>query len=373
MAPRAKLQDTITTAADVSTLQPWELEVLQRAREAESGTDESDPDDAAELQIGDRIRAALAQTPGERARVSLFRRDPDTKARQWCQDYTPDQFDAGGLELIRSKWGAGTFEIRAFGSRGLITRANLEIAASAVAPVLSSSGESPELLAMLRGMAETQAAIVARLNQPSAPAPDPVASMGAMFALMGSMREAMGMNHPAAPTAPAQSPVQVLTELMGAMRALKEVSSEVNPPESDPDSPMAMLGPIVGMVKDVMQARAGAAAQEPMPMLAAPPSLQDHAAPENANMNSTEKLVFDGTMARLLQMASQNASAAEGAAFIYDTLPDEFFSYLELPNWFDILVSIKPALAPHRVWLEGARIEALALWNAPEEATGSAG
>lgn len=348
MAPRAKPE----APADQS--EGWENRVVGSAI-----APTVDPDDTAEMEIGDRLRVAFSQAPGDRTRVALYRRHPESKARQWCAEYTSDQFDEGGMELIRRDWGPGTYEIRAFGSRGLLMRANFEIAS---VPVKAQEPDRNDALSrVLQSMADTQAAILARLANPT-PVSSPMEDMQKMLALAAGMRDAFGMNQTA--HAPAQqSSTAVLSELMGAMKALKELSTEVNPPASDPENPLSMVQPIISLIREGMAAKRGEPVE--IPTIATPPSMSaETASPINESNEQMKALIMKGIAEKIIGMATAGDSAEKGGQFIYESLPDEFLPFLTLPNWFDLLANAMPALVPHRAWLEAAKLEADKLFAA---------
>ncbi len=326
----------------------------------------ADPDADAEMDLGDRLRAAFGNGGAEGARVAIFRRDPRTKAKQWCIDYTPEQFMDGGAALLKEDFGPGAYEYRAFGKTGLITRGYVEIAevarSNSQAPAPAVSNEISKALEML---AQGQAAIAQALTQ----RPDPMQDMQRTLALVASMREAFGIS--AAP-APAAAPVPSLLEQLQTLKALRDFAKGEadDDREPDPDNPLTYLAPVLQTLREGFTrggASAGAGAVSPaVPLVSPPPSLQGPATappapvagtPE-AGGDSPDGLAWRGIVAAAVALAEKGAPAEEGGRLLYETLPDDFIPYLQLPNWFEILSSMAPQLKPHRAWVEAAKIDA---------------
>ncbi len=71
-------------------------------------------DDEAEETPADRVRAVLDMVrDSERAEVKLFRVTGPNQYG-WCEDYSIEQFEAGGFGMIRDNWGPGEYEIRLY-------------------------------------------------------------------------------------------------------------------------------------------------------------------------------------------------------------------------------------------------------------------
>lgn len=310
-----------------------------------------DPRAIAEEDIGDRLRAALAEVPGDHVRVALYRREARTRDLQWCVDYTPAQAETGIFELIREEWGAGTYELRAIGARGLITRLQLNIAEKRGAAVAPASPVSDALATALQSIAQTQAEILRALSQRQEnPAPS----------MIETLRLAKEFLTPAPavaqPVAPAD-PLSSITQMAAAMRAMRELSSEINPP-ADPDNPMSLAAPLIDMIRGVVSNRQSV--PETMPTMALPESMQNapQQVEETETVNPIQKMALQGAIARLCQMADAKADPVDGGRFIHSIIPDEMIGYMQLPNWFDIMCNIAPDLATRREWIEAAKVEA---------------
>ncbi len=312
-----------------------------------------------------RTRDIIARTPNEQITLKLYRLKDDG-SRIFCANYSPEKFASGDLEMIRAEWGAGKFELRMIGPKGLKDRPReFEIAERVGASTPSIANNQPqqntELLAVLRMMADSQAAILRAVSDK----PAQVDSLEQFKQFASIMRDMAPAANPIA-AQPPQSASSMLADLMGAMKALKEVAAETAPPAPSED-PMAMLPSILGIVKEAMGARSngGNSANVGFPMIETPASVMQHTTAETSTdqpttesdgqMNITAALVMRGTLQKLIGMAVKGDTPENGGLFIYEKLPDEFLQYLDLPNWFEIIESFEPAVTPHRAWIEKAK------------------
>ena len=171
-----------------------------------AGTESAPPDDDGQLidyeeTAVDRVARMLdSLSKDDRASVKLYRVMPGTAKREWCKDYTPADFEAGGLAMIRKEWGAGQYEIRLYGSHpatgnfGVIARDTINIAES-MNQTVAAPAVNNELAQVLKSMQDQQAALIEAIKQ----RPDPMQGMKETLGLMVMMREAMGIsNQPAA-------------------------------------------------------------------------------------------------------------------------------------------------------------------------------
>lgn len=340
--------------------------------------DTQTPEEAAEEDAAQRVRALLGGNAGDGVRISIYRRTQFRKTLEWCADYSPDQFMEGGLPLIHSDLGAGAYEWRAVGRTGVLGRGHFEIAANARAtnPAQPVAAQVPDAMARaLEMIAQGQAAILQTL----AAKPDPMAEMEKQLRLMAMMREAMGPTAAPAP-APAAAPAPTLLEQLQTLKALRDFAKDEAAPDDapDPDNPLSFLMPVLDVVKEGFKARQ-APQHDPLPPIQPPPSLQGAQAPpalpapassaasEPATGNdSPDGLAWRGIVAEALRMAKAGEPATAGGRLLFQTLPDEFLPYLRLPNCAEILGSMAPELTPHAAWVEAARVEALRLLDADE-------
>lgn len=324
--------------------------------------DLTEPDD--EHSVLDRIRS-LGGDDRDRMRIKVYRK---TAAGQleWCTDYTVGEWEEGDIARVRADWGSGTYEMRVVigGRPGIRYREVFRIASDvrpsqAIAPP-PAAPQGSELAEVVRMLAEGQQRILEAVSQ----RPDPTAQLQGTLALMASMREAMGLNAPPPPPPPASDPGAMLGQLVGAIRQLREVADEVSPSKPDPDNPVAMLGQVVDIVKLGMAQRQGAAAPpEAMPAVQLPPNLAG--VPDNPEDEPRSEdmgiLVLRGQLQKLCDMAQAGDSPEKGGEFVADNLPDELLAYLELPNVLDILATFNGQVRKHPEWFDKARAHALKL------------
>jgi len=342
------------------------------------GADDAEPEETAQ----DRIAFMLRDVRNlQAARVRLYRKNAQSRKLAWCSDYSPEEFEGGGFDMIRSQWGAGAYEIRIYGDSGggfgLMGRSELDIVAA-----LSSASAAPansELAQVLARMSEQQAtqnaAILAALQNK----PDPMASMKDSLALMTMMREAMGMNNQA-------TQKSSIGEIIDAIRELKGAQELIAPekPEVDTDNPLSMLPQIIELVKMAQQKN-----QTPeiaFPVLQTPPSLGAIPAPDSTAPAIPESLeqptddamrlsyIFElkKSFASLLSMAKMFAACAidaekiaivsEAAEFVYENLPDEMIEVLQGDNWFAALQMVAPEISAHQEFFSRARDAALKIF-----------
>lgn len=350
----------------------------------------------------DRVLALMSGAPEDRASLKLYRRIPGDSKGAYIDDISIHEYGERGLSYVREMYGPGSYILWLYGPHplsgkvGRLAREQFTIEASRdiAAPVAVANSAQSETAQMLRMMQEQNAAILAALTQ----RPDPMAEMQRTIALMASMREAMGLNaQPAAPAVVAPNPSAMLGELVGAIKQLREVSSEINPqaPTTDPESPMALVGNIIDLVKTAVQnpqvmatlQNAGGAMGQQVQPLALPNSLTA-AAPlpvqsETAEVVSNpapvaalspeqemQRAILQGALQGIVDMAAQGATPEAGGDYIAETLPDELLPYLRLPNWFQLLTmaadQVGVNVRPHAEWIAKAKAEADRILSAPE-------
>ena len=360
--------------ADDDNAPDWRLQVGRAG-----ALDDAEP---VEETAADRVSTLLQDLRGaESAVVKLFRVQSNTKKLAWCADYTAEEFERAGFEMIRTQWGPGAYEIRLYGpmpqgGSGLRGRQAIEIVAPLL-PAHAAPAAPSEFAAMLATMQETQRQMLEAISAKPPPV-DPMAQMIQMLGTMKMMREAMGMGDGAPP---AKSSIM---EAVEAIRMLREASEEINPPkDAVSDDPMAMLPKILELVKAGMSSRESAAPVTlEMPSIALPQSFNDAQArpaqptqlaqpappetsSENSNVNPLAFVQMRAYLKTLLDLA-RAGKIDEGAALIYEKLPDEFVELMAMENWFDLLAGIESEAASVREQLTLIRDKALALFDQPE-------
>jgi hypothetical protein len=379
MATRAK------PPADTLPDDEWRQPV-QLVQQLQQLPDDLPEDDEPESST-DRVQAMLSEAGGDAsAKIVLYRMPVGGKKLTWLDEMTPDTFEAGGLKMIRDKWGAGEYELRLYGQRpesgkyGIRTRTQITLEASReVLPGLPTAAGGSELAQVLRTMMEQQAALLEAVTRRPDPV-DPMASMMQQLTLMKAMREAFGDT--------GGSRRSDIGELVAAMRELKEVSQEFNPDGAAPREPslLEVAAPLLqGIMASMAQAKGGAPAayqMQPQPMqpavdVDAPAQIAHQgvqAAPVIPNPQPTEDemrlaaiAALKGHLTALLALAMAGKPAEEGSDYLLDHFEDEWLQFLEdTPGWFDLLSKMEPQVLPFETWFRSARDEALRVWNLPE-------
>ena len=307
--------------------------------------------------IAARLRGVMGSAQSDNVRVKLYRRSPLSRKMEWCDDYAPDQVEAGAHELIRATWGAGAYELRVTGSTGTLAKILIDIAPrpERLTPQPPPPAVSDALAGVLERMADAQAQILARLSAPPPPAPPP---MG-MTEMLGQLATAKNLfSQPPAP------PQAGIVEMAQQMRALKQLGEEFSPPPPDPDNPMSMVNGLLNVVGEAIKSRAPQPQPQPMPTLQPPMStLPDQfpaadgaadGAAETTEENTTRQFM-EGIAQGVIEHATQNKPHTECANWLAEVLPDEFLPALKLPNWLDLLCGAMPAMTAHRDYLTAVK------------------
>lgn len=320
-----------------------------------------------EMTVAERVRTLMHGDVEDRIKIRVYRRLPNQARSEFVAEYTLAEYEDGDLPMIRREWGAGTYEIRAYGPEGVLTRKIESIAApnATATPERESQSSNAFEVALLR-IAESQNAILQALTQPK----DPQAEMMKTLSLMTAMREAMGLNAGAAPTA-AASPTAVLNDVVAAIKQLRAVSEDINPPQkAEPESLLGMVPQVLELVKAGMNQQSKPTfepVQLPSSLTATP--VQQTESDPNVNL---QQLMLNGLFGRLFEMASQNANPNDAAEYLIDNLPDEALTALEMPNWLEILQAItppsfRPHLQTHAAWIGLVRAAAIEILSLPPE------
>lgn len=337
----------------------WPLPVAARGdpRDEDDFGDETLPSENAT----DRVMAMLDEVGGDdKAVVKVYRKRPDGK-NVWLDDYSPLEFENGGVKMMRQKYGGGSYVIFLYGMTprgafGIRTKAEVEIEATKESEVRVpvNDGRMDRLEALVTKMLER-------------PPVDPMMEMQKMFAMAGTMREAFGLNN-----APQKSGV---TEALEMMREMRAAAGELMPERESSDEG-GLLGmakgiiPLIGAV--VAQQQAGAA-----PMTALPPidqtatiapnngplppgTVQTQPEGEPMSAEMLAMIALKGYIKAIVMMAKTGVDPQKGADIIYKHLPDEMIGMMELPVWWELLIEQAPDLKPYQEWVTKARDLAMA-------------
>jgi hypothetical protein len=293
----------------------------------------------------------------------------------WCETYTPEQFEAGDLPMLRDTFGPGDYELRLYGPHpvtskyGVIAKTRVVIAqALKTAPDMRRDDGLAQVLSTI---AEGQRAMLQALTE-RPQAKDPTEEMTKMLGLMVTMRQAMGID---------AQPRSQITEIVSAIRELREASEEINPDKEPPDSLLGALPQVLDVVKAGMAQQQPQA--QPMPLVELPPSMASAPTPQpepvyqavQQPQPNQEQEVFNplvliqlkAYLKTLLNMAQTKKAIEAGAKFVYDKMPDEIVELMTLDNWFELLLEVAPECKSHKEWLTQVRDQALAMFDQVDE------
>lgn len=315
----------------------------------------------------DRVLAMLSDVSDDpRAYVKISRLLSPGKFG-WCDDVQAAEFEAGGLKMIRDKWGAGDYQIVLYGQQPgtkrfvIRTRATVQIVGAPAVPGTpvpqfqqNTASDSQVVTLLERVLAERPALI------------DPMTQMTQMLTMMKLMRDATG---------PTEAPKNQLSDTLALIKELKGATKLFEGGSED--------GGMMGMVKDMLPAIAAMAAQNKQPE--ASPQVQRIAAPVRPqaqhpeegltdeqiagamNMTPMQILKLRGNLAILVAMAQAGATVEEGAEHLLDSLPDEMLPMLDEPQWWVALTAVAPALKPFEEWAIAVRALSLEILDSPED------
>lgn len=317
-------------------------------------------DEVEDENIIDRMRAIMASADDARVHVKLYRANPQNPRKGiWCADYTPDEFEAGDLGMVRTQWGPGDYEIRLIGRGGVAGRIKVTIAAPYIPPGGQSivSTQPSELTQLMRTMADGQARMLDAITQ----RPKSGENMAELLSMMSAVKSIMGDS---APQPKAVDAMAQLTQMMAMLRGLKETARELSDDEIKPDAsdPMTMLPKILELV--------GSAVQRPaenvfVPPVSVPASMSTAQMPvatlppiTETQQESIEQMIMRGAIETLIEHAEKGDSIEIGGEYIADNFPDEFLPYLKNKYWFEVVARIYPLITKHEKWIREAKAHA---------------
>lgn len=339
-----------------------------------------------EFAMLDRMRNLLDENADTKVHLKLYRlADGPRKKFGWCADYSPDDYQQGGLAMIRNEWGPGEYQLRLMSSRGLAKVLPILIEPDSTKPRENPApqpAQNSELGQVLTMLAQGQQRILEALSDK----PNPMDQMTQMIALAGAMRQAFA---PAAPASPASDPMAMVTQVFGMVREAKSAVKELvddDRPGPDPSDPMSMVGQLLPMITQAIGNQQQPQQQPqpiyPMQPLQVPASVDrasqvqannEHEMPAPVAANpiqqpepeTVENLILRGLIEDLIQLAIDGKPPADGGAFIYEKLPDELIDFMGQRYWFEMIAIRFPIIKPHEKWLREAKTAADALFANP--------
>jgi hypothetical protein len=294
----------------------------------------------------------------ERASVKLYR--ISNGAEEFCSEYQPEEFEKIGLDGVRQQWGHGTYTIRLYATHPetnkFVRRASqtIKIAEPLRALITAPQQNNSELANVFEAIQKNQEMMLRALTE-RPPAPDPMAEMTKMLAMMSAMREAMGLNQQQQ-----QPQKSSIGEIVDAIKELRGASSLLEGKEEKEESLMGMLPQVLDVIKTGMSQQTTPQAPQQMPVVHLPQSI---ATAETVQQpQETEDMINPMAIARLMKdkasiekMIAEKTPSLDAANWIVEHASDELVSVLVTDEWFDGLVSVMPAAKEHEVWLKETR------------------
>lgn len=322
-------------------------------------------DDDMEDTPEDRVKRVLADLRDDsRAVVKLYRRGAANKIF-WCDDFPLSDFDAGGFQLIRERFGPGEYQIRVYGNGGVKTKADINIMGVSNNPAPVNQTPNNELGAVLSAIQAQNQTMMEFLSRQATPAPvvDSSAQMRSLLEMMQLMKTVT-----AAPPAPAPSPIG---EIVSAMRELRGAAKELMPGEAEEREPsmMQMAGQVLPMLREALQQNHAPqiqpiaipesfaqAAPNPIPEQQSAPQQIPQSQPDENEVNALQKMRLFALLNKLIGMAKENKPHEDGADLLLDdSVPDEVIEFLEAPDWWPTLSGVVPDVKPHEAWFLAVR------------------
>jgi hypothetical protein len=290
---------------------------------------------------------------------------------QFLRTYSPEELDGNDLDMIRSQFGPGKYELRLYGYKPGSTRytviAKPQILIGALpgmsqaqvqhqAPQIAPQSDVTAVLGMI---AKGQEQLLAALTQ----RPDPMSNMKDMLTMMTMMREAMGINNQQ------QQQKSSIVEIVEAIKELKGVSELINPQKDEEESPeekmMKMAQPLIGLATAAFQKAPAQVAPVAVPTAFQEQPAISHQAPVEQETQGEDqmKAELEANLKTLLEMAEKKAPIEEGAEFLYERLPDEFVNLLNMEMWWEGLSTHIPAVKPHEEWIKKVRDRLLEIFK----------
>lgn len=319
-------------------------------------------------EVADRFDAALASPESERMTVKIYRVSDATGKLEYAQDLTRHQFDRPDmLETIRRTWGAGEYEFRLIGSKGIIARRRQSVAQPlGPIPEATAAPNSDALAVIVQTIAQGQQRLLEALQS----RPDPMADMARMMQMAKLMREAFA---PATPAAPASDPLSMVREVMSVIKetrnAVKEIAEEEAAPPTDPLA--AIVPQALQALTSLTQSQNAnnqpvqplAPIQIPQPVNVPPPNnmqqpIEHQANPAPQVQETPEQMMIRGCIEDLCDMAARNDPIEKGGEYIADKVPDELLSYMDNRYWFELVAGAYPIVKPHEDWIRKAKAHA---------------
>ncbi len=331
--------------------EPAELEDDDQV--GDGAVDETLPESAA-----DRVAQLLGSVEGdERAKVAI-RKVIGPGKFGYCADLAPDEYERGGVALLRSRWGPGEYRVTLYGTtRGKGGKPGYGMRASETITIVPDQAAGAPSGAAASDTARILEAVLTRLDQVAMqqqqrPGFDLLEQLPKFLPVLQALRE-LGVIGGRAAAAP--NPVDQVQQLLQMRKLMKELEGDGGGAGDDNTALASKLMDVI------LQSRGGTPAPTPtMPPVAMPPAIAAAPRPAAAapgqppnganevplSPEQEEIARLNGLMAQALSMAQQGADIEETADLLYQELPDEIIEIMRTPNWWPMLLHIQPQLEP---------------------------
>lgn len=389
MATRQRVETPSETIENASGLTAESAVRLMRIGESE--TREAPEDESEEDSLLQQMQALLSDAPNVAVRVKLYKLPKPGSGQtgyQWCEDFDPASFAALDWDQIRARWGAGRYQLRLIGPRGLVKAQQVDIAQPSSALAINNPAPSQgmsELAQVLAMLAEGQARMLEAVTQK----PDPQASMRDTLQMVALVRDVLAPAN-AAPAGAQPNPMEMMREVFSMVREAKSAAKELAddaPAPADTD-PLAMLPKLLDIAGAALKNQAAPLAQpQPLalPAVQLPPTIARApfpatsetpqtapAADESAAINPISQPVTQQEPATvnpahilisihinaLCQMADNGIAPEVGADYILDNLPDDLLDHFDRADWFELISGVFPQIKAREAWMRAAKAEA---------------
>lgn len=342
-------------------------------------------DDETEVTPIDRLTEMMRETGDGKARVKVYKQNLNSKIFEFCCEYMPEQFEEGGLDMLRRDWGHGSYQLKLYATHPAtnkfviratqaVTLAQMQSAPVALAAVPHAPSELSQVLAALvEGQNKLLQALTA---QPQKSAKEELKETLEIMALMR----------------PPETQKSSISEIVEAVKEIKGMQSLIGGESEKEPSLLGLAPQLLDTIKSFVPPRSAQPQQletQAFPQLSVPASLNapsesqplENPAPLDSAQSQPQQLPEDDPdmleflafAARLkkdvLPLAGNMEKVNDVAELLEAKAPYQFFEVLEMDNWFEALTqyapqffpALVPVLANNREWLTAVRARVIEL------------
>lgn len=324
---------------------------------------------------------------GGRSEIKVYRQ-LDHSGERYCGMFTPEQFEAGDVELIRRNWGGGKYRVAVYGTTsrfdldgvpkmhgGKFVRMGqtfVEIEDMRIEAVAAPGGSGGnESLVQLITQLNNRVNEISRGPQS---APTDFMTQMETFARIQKMLGGETKK---------KSVMEEIKEMEAMLGLRKKLAGERGDGDGEgkEKTMMDLAGDVLPMLKEIIAGGGNrpAAPQADIPQIVTPPALAGVPQNEPDQLNGEpevktgELFMLNVMVGAILTAAGRGDPTEKHAVGLAEKLPDEAAEILDNPLWFEILGETLPARVPelekHKAWLSKLRDEIIAAWDAEPPTT----